>query len=71
MITIYRSNTRYVIPDGEGFNALPIAFNLDNVIASQSREAISQEMRTLSRLRRTLALRLQPHTSVGDERSSQ
>jgi hypothetical protein len=33
MITKYRCNSQAGIPDGEGFNALPIAFNVYRVIA--------------------------------------
>jgi len=46
MITKYRSNSKYAIPDGEGFNALPIAFKL--VIASEG-EAISPHRRLETR----------------------
>ena len=52
----YQSTTYYVIPDGEGFTALPITFN--HVIARAKPEAISSPNSRLLRSLQSLAMTL-------------
>jgi hypothetical protein len=38
-----QSNTKYAIPNGEGFNALPVSFN--DVVASGAKQSPVEEKR--------------------------